>query len=85
MEIQNPGLLPFGMTIDDFKAGVNKIRNRLIAWVFRELKLIEQWGSGYQRITETCDAGGDPQPKWEEFGLRLRVISYPHPDVNNRL
>jgi predicted HTH transcriptional regulator len=27
MEIQNPGMLPFGMTIEGFKAGVSKIRN----------------------------------------------------------
>ena len=69
MEIQNPGLLPFGMTIDDFKAGVSKIRNRVIARVFRELKLIEQWGSGYHRISTACDTGGYPQPEWEEVGV----------------
>jgi len=85
MEIQNPGLLPFGMTIDDFKAGVSKIRNRVIARIFRELKLIEQWGSGYQRISTACDTGGYPQPEWEEVGVTLRVTFYPHPAMNNRL
>jgi len=85
MEIQNPGLLPFKMTIDDFKAGVSKIRNRVIARVFRELKLIEQRGSGYQRISTACDTGGYPHPEWEEVGVTLRVTFYPHPEVNNRL
>ncbi|RLB82320.1 MAG: hypothetical protein DRH17_06340 [Deltaproteobacteria bacterium] len=35
MEIQNPGMLPFGMTMEEFKAGVSKIRNRVIACVSR--------------------------------------------------
>ena len=85
MEIQNPGLLPFGMTFEDFKSGVSKIRNRVIARVFRELNLIEEWGSGYQRITTACQEGGYPQPEWEEFGVALRVTFFPHPGVNNRL
>ncbi|WP_297694389.1 ATP-binding protein, partial [uncultured Eudoraea sp.] len=46
MEIQNPGMLPFGITLEDFKAGVSKIRNRVIARIFRELGLMEEWGSG---------------------------------------
>ncbi|MEW5981818.1 MAG: ATP-binding protein [Acidobacteriota bacterium] len=36
VEIQNPGQLPFGMTVDDIKAGVSNIRNRVIARVLRE-------------------------------------------------
>ena len=44
MEIQNPGMLPFGMTMEDFKDGVNKVLNRVIARVFRELGLMEEWG-----------------------------------------
>jgi predicted HTH transcriptional regulator len=30
------------MTIDDFKAGLSRIRNRVIARVFRELGLMEE-------------------------------------------
>lgn len=52
MEIQNPGMLPFGMTMDDFKAGVSKIRNRVIARVLRKLGLMKEWGSGYMRVLE---------------------------------
>lgn len=52
MEIQNPGMLPFGTTMDDFKAGVSKIRNCVIACVLRELGLMKEWGSGYMRVLE---------------------------------
>ena len=62
MEIESPGMLPSGMTLDDLKAGVSRIRNRVIARVLRELELFEEWGTGYHRIMEDCRAGGYPVP-----------------------
>ena len=38
------------MTIDAMKRGVSKLRNQVIARIFRELNLIEQCGSGVSRI-----------------------------------
>ena len=81
MEIQNPGMLPFGITMADFKAGVSKIRNRVIARIFRELGLMEEWGSGYRRILNACESGGYPEPEWAELGAAVRVIFYPHPEA----
>ena len=78
MEIESPGMLPFGMTLDDLKAGVSRIRNRVIARVLRELELFEEWGTGYQRIMKDCQAGGYPAPEWEELGPVLRVVFRPH-------
>ena len=37
VEIENPGLLPFGMTVDDMRNGVSRVRNRILARTFREL------------------------------------------------
>jgi len=54
LEIQSPGMFPFGMTLDDFMAGVSRIRNRVICRVLHEAGLMEQWGSGYQRIVHLC-------------------------------
>jgi ATP-dependent DNA helicase RecG len=78
LEIQNPGMLPFGFTFEDLKAGVSRVRNRVIARVFHELQLMEEWGSGYKRIIEACREGGYPEPKWEELGTSIRVTFYPH-------
>ncbi len=78
LEIQNPGQLPFGFTMEDFKAGVSRVRNRVIARVFHALKLMEEWGSGYKRITETCRIGGYPEPRWQELGTSLRVTFFSH-------
>lgn len=85
LEIQNPGIMPPGMNIDQFKAGVSRLRNPVIARVFRELELIEEWGSGYKRITEACSKGGYPEPIWEELGMVLRVTFFPHPETVSQL
>lgn len=39
LEIQNPGAMPPGMSIEQFKAGISRIRNPVIARVFGELGL----------------------------------------------
>lgn len=73
LEVENPGLLPFGLTLDDLPHGVSKLRNRVIGRVFHELGLVEQWGSGVQRMIAACRDAGLAAPKWEEVGDRLRV------------
>ena len=74
IEVENPGLLPLGLTIDDIRRGVSKLRNRVIGRVFHELGLIEQWGSGIQRMTAACQAAGLPAPILEEVGAHFRVV-----------
>lgn len=72
-EVENPGSLPFGLTIDDIRTGVSRVRNRMMARVLRELGYVEQWGSGVGRMERACaDAGLDP-PVFEEIGGRFRV------------
>ena len=73
VEVENPGLLPFGLTIDDLERGVSKLRNRVIGRVFHELGLIEQWGSGVQRMISACRDAGLAPPTFEELGHRFRV------------
>jgi ATP-dependent DNA helicase RecG len=73
IEIENPGLLPFGLTIEDLRNGVSKLRNRVIGRVFHILGLIEQWGSGIGRMTEACHKAGLQAPILEEIGVHFRV------------
>lgn len=73
IEIDNPGGLPPGLTLDDIRRGVSKLRNRVIGRVFHELGLIEQWGSGIQRMTDACVKAGLPEPEFEEIGSGFRV------------
>lgn len=78
LEIENQGMLPFGYTLDEFKSGVSHVRNKVIARVFRELHLMEEWGTGYRRIQDACADGGYHMPVWEELGTAMRVTFKPH-------
>lgn len=73
MEIENPGLLPFGLTVEEIRGGVSKLRNRVIGRVFHDLGLIEQWGSGIQRMTAACEEAGLATPGLEEVATHFRV------------
>ena len=87
LEIENPGLLPFGLTVEDLEQGVSKLRNRVIGRVFHALGLIEQWGSGIQRMTAACREAGLAAPKLEEIATRFRVTISPamvnHPTLDD--
>ena len=76
IEITNPGGLPFGQTLKKALSGYSRLRNRVIGRVFRELKLIEQWGSGLQRIIETCKKMGLQEPLFEEENNQFRITLF---------
>lgn len=69
IEIENPGILLPGLTIEDMKQGISKIRNHVIARIFRELNLIEQWGSGVSPIYSDAKEQNLPEPKITEIGI----------------
>ena len=72
IEIENPGILLPGMTIEDMKRGVSLIRNPVIIRSFRELNLIEQWGSGIPSVLQLAQTLGLGPIKVEEFALWMR-------------
>src|SRR6185312_2766019 len=76
IEVESPGILVPGLTVNDMKLGVSSLRNRVVARVFRELNLIEQWGSGVRRIFSEAQALGLPEPAIVEVGMRLRLTVY---------
>lgn len=79
IEVENPGLLPFGLTVEDILMGVSKLRNRVIGRVFKELGLIEQGGSGIGRMRSACREVGLPEPRFEEIGRHFRVTLFKSP------
>lgn len=76
IEFTNPGGLPFGQTLEKALSGFSKLRNRVIGRLFRELKLIEQWGSGLQRILSVCKKAGLQRPIIEEHNNHFRLILF---------
>lgn len=71
--VWSPGKLPLGITLDDlFRPHKSVLRNKLIARVFYDAGLIEQWGTGIKRITDACLKHGLPKPQFEEYqGFRV--------------
>jgi ATP-dependent DNA helicase RecG len=76
VEIENPGLIPFNLTLDDLYRGISKLRNPVIGRVFHELQLIERWGSGIKRMVEACLDAGLERPLLEEIGTHFRVTFF---------
>lgn len=70
IEIENPGLFLPGLTLEDIKQGTSKIRNTVIARVFRELHLIEQWSSG--------------APEYVVFFRKPNHLDFPNPNLSKR-
>jgi ATP-dependent DNA helicase RecG len=73
VEIENPGYLLPGLTVEDLFTGVSRLRNRMIGRIFAERGYIEQWGSGIRRMADACRDAGLPLPVIEERPGRVRV------------
>lgn len=66
LEIWNPGTLPEGITIDSLKGDHrSRPRNELIARCFYLIKYIEQWGTGTNRMINSCKNAGLREPSFE--------------------
>jgi len=78
IEFYNPGNLYGGITIDDLLTGnySSKTRNKLIAKAFKEVGLIERYGSGIKRIIDICSNYGVKQPVFEEVFNGFRVVLF---------
>lgn len=74
LEIESPGVMPLGLTIDDVRMGLSRLRNHAIARVMNELEFVEQWGSGIPRMARACREAGLAEPEFVEAGGRLRVV-----------
>lgn len=66
VNVVSPGSLPFNITIEDIFSGRSEARNRVVAHVFKELGLIEQWGSGINRIISASKEQGLEAPRIAE-------------------
>lgn len=66
LEIWGCGPLPNNLTIDEIERPHNSHpRNPLIADCFFDIKFIEQWGTGIERMIQSCSDAGLPEPLFE--------------------
>ena len=71
--VWNPGGLPLGLTVEDlYKPHPSILRNKGIGSIFYDMGLIEQWGSGIDKMRRACQKAGIPEPKFEvDKGFRV--------------
>lgn len=76
LEIWSPGKLPPGITVDKLKGEHESVPpNPLIAKPFFLAGLIENWGTGTNRIVQDCARAGLPEPEFKETGTSF-VITF---------
>ena len=78
MEFYNPGKLYGGITVEDLISGnyTSQSRNKLIARAFKEMGVIERYGSGIMRICQMCKDYGVKAPKFYEVGNGFQVVLF---------
>ncbi len=78
IEFYNPGKLYGGITIDDLLSGnyTSRSRNKLIAKAFKEVGLIERYGSGINRIRRICKEYSVVEPAFNEISNGFQVILF---------
>lgn len=75
VQVDSPGLLLPGMTVETMRR-VSRLRNPALARIFREAGIMEQWGTGVQRVFAQVAEAGLPEPVIEEVQDRVRVTIY---------
>lgn len=66
VEIENPGRLPNGLTIETIKQTHDSYPpNSDIADVLYKTKYLDSWGSGVRRMIDACKAEGVNEPEYE--------------------
>lgn len=83
INIVSPGGFPSTITQEDILEGRSEIRNKVVARVLKELKYIEQWGSGIRRIKSSCMEAGLMEPVIEEKGDFVNVNLYRKTMIQN--
>lgn len=73
LEITSPGSLPPCIDLKDLTSGQSEIRNRTLGPIFKELQLIEQWGTGFQKLADELKDYPEIELKFNEPGLSFQV------------
>ena len=84
VEVDSPGMLYDGLTIEDAVKGKSKCRNAAIAVAFQYMKIVEAWGTGLPRLFQQCKELGLPEPRLEEFGDGIKVTIFRRQATKNK-
>ena len=84
IEFFNPGKLFGGITIENLLSDnyTSQARNKLLAKAFKEIGIIERYGSGIRRIRNICREYAIIEPLFEEVFNGFRVILFKEKNRN---
>ena len=68
VEIASPGGLYGSLTLERVLQGASSYRNRVLAGMFLEMKLLEFWGVGISKMREVCRAAAVSEPTFADDG-----------------
>ena len=76
ISIWNPGRLPSGITLKELHDPIHnsKPRNPRIAEIFYDIGEIERYGSGIQRILDSCKEAKIPPPIFPNRMVSIRIV-----------
>ncbi len=74
--VVSPGPFPSSLTLEKALEGRTQSRNRAISRYFREIGLMEGWGSGLRRIMSSCREHGLRPPRILDDGSFVEVTLY---------
>ncbi|MFZ2654821.1 MAG: helix-turn-helix domain-containing protein [Victivallales bacterium] len=74
VEITSPGSMPGSLSLNDIGTGRSEIRNRTLARMFKESGLIEQWGTGINKMIRLCTERRMKAPEFKEHGNFFQVV-----------
>jgi len=58
LEIISVGGFVNGLTLDEISNGRSELKNKVVANLFKELQFIESWGSGVEKVQNSCNDKG---------------------------
>jgi ATP-dependent DNA helicase RecG len=79
--VDSPGQMPVGMSVEQLKEGISRVRNRAIMNILHKLGYVEKHGTAYAKAMAAAQQGY-PLPEWTEPGPILRVTLQPHPQAS---
>ncbi len=49
------------------------------------MRMMEEWGTGYKRISEVATQGRYPLPHWAELGVAVKVTLLPYSGIDSEV
>lgn len=73
LEITSPGAISPSLDLNNLTAGQSEIKNKTLGPIFKELQLIEQWGTGFRKLQQELEQYPDISIQMNEPGVAFQI------------